>query len=196
MVASQHHRACYLASLYCLVESLCYLRTALSVGIQDACLRTYDEVVAACLTNPMYVVCHLSLNLVGRILHYFLHHTCRNLVGLGEVGWGARCTHPSEGTETIVEEHRTHYVLHVRRISELAILLADVGSCALRLQQEGVAIVEEVHTTLGKAVYGSHLSAQRRLHMLAELIGILSHHLLRLLQSQVGRIVATRPRIV
>ena len=86
MVASQHHRACYLASLYCLVESLGYLRATLSVGIQDASLRTYHEVVAACLTNPVYVVSHLSLDFVWRILHYFLHHTCRNLVGLGEIG--------------------------------------------------------------------------------------------------------------
>ena len=144
----------------------------------------------------MDIVCHLSLYFVGRILHYFLHHTCSNLVGLGKVSRRARCAHPSERTEPVVEEHRTHNVLHVRRIAELAILLTDVGSCTFRLQQEGVAIVEEVHTTLGKAVYGSHLSAQRRLHMLAELVGILSHHLLRLLQRQVGRIVAASPRIV
>ena len=196
MVASQHHRACYLTPLYSLVECLGYLRATLSVGIQDASLRAYHEVVAACLTNPVYVVCHLSLNLVGRILHYFLHHTCRNLVGLGEVGWVARCAHPSERTEPVVEEHRTHNVLHVRRIAELAILPADVSSCTLRLQQEGVAIVEEVHSTLGKAVDGSHLSAQRRLYMFAELVGILSHHLLRLLQCKVGRIVAASPRIV
>ena len=144
----------------------------------------------------MDVVSHLSLYLVGRVLHYLLKHTCRNLVGLGKVGRVARCAYPAERTESVVEEHRSHDVLHVRRIAELAVLCADVGTCALRLQEECVAVVEEVHAVGGEAVDGSHLAAQRRLHMLAELVGVLSHHRLRLLEREVGRIVATCPRVV
>ena len=62
--------------------------------------------------------------------------------------------------------------------------------------EEAVAVVEEVHAVGGEAVDGSHLAAQRRLHMLAELVGVLSHHRLRLLEREVGRIVATCPRVV
>ena len=196
MVASEHDGSGYLALAYSLVERQCNLRAALCVGVEDASLRTHHELVSASLHNPVDVVSHLSLYLVGRVLHNLLKHTCRNLVSLGKVGRVARCAYPAERTESVVEEHRSHDVLHVRRIAELAVGFADVGTGALRLQEECVAVVEEVHAVGGEAVDGSHLAAQRRLHMLAELVGVLSHHRLRLLEREVGRIVAACPRVV
>ena len=72
----------------------------------------------------------------------------------------------------------------------------DVGTGAARLQEEGVAVVEEVHAACGQPVDGSHLSAQRGLHGLLEALGLVGHHALRLLERVAHGIVAAGPRVV
>ena len=86
MVATKNYRTRDLALANGLVESQSNLGAAFCVGVKDASLRTNHELVAACLTNPMDVVCHLTLYLIGSVLHDFLHHASCNFVCLGEVG--------------------------------------------------------------------------------------------------------------
>jgi hypothetical protein len=53
---------------------------------------------------------------------------------------------PTERPEAVVEAHRPHDVLHVTRVAEFFTVLAtDIGSGAFAFQQEGVAVVEEIH---------------------------------------------------
>ena len=120
---------------------------------------------------------------------------CQAVGGLEVLGI-ARGANPAEGTEAVVKEHRAHDVLNIGRIAELAVGRHDVGTSAARLQQEGVAIVKEVHALVGQLVDGGTLAAQRCTHTLLELLRLLGHHALALLEGQAHGIVATGPGVV
>ena len=74
--------------------------------------------------------------------------------------------------------------------------IPDVGTGAAALQQEGVAVVEEVHTLCGKLVDGSHMAAQALLHLLLEEFGFLGHHHLGVLEQHSHGVVTTGPWVV
>ena len=93
----------------------------------------------------MDIVLHLTFYLVGCLTPYLLHHLGSYAVGNGKVGRTARRAYPAEWAKTIVEEHWSHDILHVRRIAKTSVTSHDVGTGTLRLQQEGVAIIEEIH---------------------------------------------------
>lgn len=106
----------------------------------------------------------------------------------------ARRTYPAEGTEAVVEEHRAHDILHIGRIAETTALAHDVGTGTRRLQQEGIAVIEEIHTLGGQLVDRSHLAAQRLLNTLLKLLGILCHHAVGLFVAQADRDSNRLPR--
>ncbi len=178
------------------VESQRNLRAAFGIGIKDTRLRSHHEPVGSCLANPVYIVVELAGDILRSFAAQFLKHFGGKAVGQFEVFGKAGGTNPAEGSETVVEEQRTHYVLHVGRISETAVFLGNVGTRPRRFKQEGVAIVEEIHACGRQLVYCIDLAAQRLLHMAAEFLGLLSHHALGLFEGQPGRIVASCPRIV
>ena len=197
VVAAQHNGCFELAAADSVVEGQGNLRATFSIGIEDAGLRAHHQVVRSSFANPMQVVFELSTNVVGHMTAHLVEHFGSKAVGGGKVVGIARGANPAERTETIVEEQRTHDVLHIRRIAiALASLLEHIGSGTTRFQQEGITIVEEVHVTGGQLVDGSHLSAQRCLHGLLEAFRLLGHHAFALFEAVAHRIVAASPRIV
>jgi hypothetical protein len=98
----------------------------------------------------------------------------------------------------VVEAHRTHDVLHVARIPELfAVELPDLGTRALALQQEGVAVVEEIHALRGERVDGGHLAAQRcPARAVLKAAGSSTIKRVALLVAQARGVVAAGPRVV
>ncbi len=133
--------------------------------------------------------------LVGRVLHYLLN-TRRNLVGLERSAGSPGSADPTERSETVVEEHRSHNVLHIRRITELAVLPTDVGSGTLRLQEESVAIVEEVHSVGRQAVDGCHRRRNEAWTCLRNSSGFSAIIAFDSSRVRSAGIVASRPRIV
>ena len=123
-------------------------------------------------------------------------HFGRKSVGDLKVMRVARSAYPTEWSEAIVEEHGAHDVLHVGRIAETPIGQHDVCSCTAGLEEEGVAVVEEVHAAGRKPIDGSHLSTQRSLDTLLEAGGIVGHHALAFFESVSHGIVASCPRVV
>ena len=160
MVSAQYDRFAYLATFDCFVESKRNLGSALAVSIQYASLRAHYELILSCLANPVDVVSHLSLYLFRSISFDFFHHLSSDAVGSLKVFRVTRSTNPAERTETVVEEHRSHNILNIRRITELAIRQHDVSAGTLRLQEESIAIVEEIHTFLRETVDCSDLTTQ------------------------------------
>ena len=197
VVAAQHNGCFELAAADSVVEGQGNIRATFSIGIEDAGLRAHHQVVRSSFANPMQVVFQLSTNVVGHMTAHLVEHFGSKAVGGGKVVGIARGANPAERAEAIVEEQRTHDVLHIRRIAiALASLLEHIGSSTTRFQQEGIAIVEEVHATGGQLVDGSHLSAQRCLHGLLEAFGLLGHHAFALFEAVAHGIVAASPRIV
>ena len=131
----------------------------------------------------MEVVGQLAVDFVGAFLKHLAEHVRSYAVGGGKVGGVARAAYPAEWTESVVEEERAHDVLHIRWIAESFATVGgtDVGSGARCFEQEGVAVVEEIHSVGCQAVDGGNLAAQGALHGLAEGFGIVGHHGLRLL---------------
>ncbi len=78
----------------------------------------------------------------------------------------------------------------------MAINSKHIGTGTAGFQQEGVAIVEEVHASVSQAIDGGNLAAQRGLHGQLEAFRLFGHHALRLLQGIVHWIVATSPGVV
>ena len=169
---------------------------SLAVGIEDAGLRAYDQLVAPRLANPVDVVVELPGNLGGRRPANILEHLGRDAVGCLEVLGLARGADPAEGSEAVVEEHRAHDVLHVGGIAEASVLAVDRRAGARSLQQEGVAVVEEVHAAGRQLVDGVDLAAQRLLDAFAEAHGLLDHHLVRGVVAQPHGVVTARPGVV
>ena len=160
VVASQHYRAADVAPAYGIVEGQGNLSAAFGIGIEYARLGAYHEFVLTCAAYPVKVVGQLPLDVLGSIGQHLLEHVGCQLVAVRKVVGIAGGAYPAEGAEAIVEEHRAHDVLNVRRITEAAVGLEHIGSGSARLEEEGVAVVEEVHSFLGQSVDGSHLAAQ------------------------------------
>ena len=97
------------------------------------------------LLDPADVVPHLPGDLFRRGRGDFGKDLDGDLVGLCKVFRVFAHAHPAEGTEAVVEIHRAHDVLDIGRIAETAVLKQDIRPGAGTLQQEGVAVVEEVH---------------------------------------------------
>ena len=196
MVAAQDHRSFQLSAADGLVEGQGNLGAAFAVGIQDAGLGTHHQMVAAGFLNPADVVPHLAGNLFGGMGGNLAQHAHGNLVGLLQVGRFFAHAHPAEGTEAIVEVHGPHDVLHIGRVAEATVGQEDIGPCTGALQEEGVAVVEEVHAVIGQFVDGGHLTAQGFLHGAAEGVGVIGHHFLGLFQGIAHRVVTARPGVV
>ena len=89
------------------------------------------------------------------------------------------------------------YVLYVGGIAEtLAVRCHAVGTGAGGFEQEGVAVVEEVHAFGRQLVDGGYLPAQRLLYAFMELFGLFGHHPVRLFVGEPCGVVAARPRVV
>ena len=196
VVAAEYYRGGDFAAAYGVVEGEGYFCAPFGVGVENTCLRTYHKVVAAGFFNPVYVVVELRANVFGCVFAYFLKHACGYAVSGLEVGRIARGAHPAEGAEAIVEEQRTHYVLHVRGIAEFAVLAEHVGTGARRFEQEGVAVVEEIHAACRHFVDCLYLTAERFLNAFTEFFGLVGHHGFRFLERQADGIIAAGPGIV
>ena len=197
VVAAQHHRAGQTTARDGVVEGLGDAHAAFGIGVQDARLGTDDQLVGLGASDPLDVVGHLLADLRRRLGHHRLQDLTRDGVRRVEVGGIPAGADPTERAEAIIEAHRPHDVLHVARIAEgLAVLGHDVGAGPGALQQEGVAVIEEVGAALGVAVDGRGVAAQAFLDVDLELVGVLGHHLLGLLEGEAGRVVAARPGVV
>ena len=113
VVAAEHYRCADFAAGYGLVHGERYLGAAFRIGVENTCLRSDDEFVLSGLADPEYVVVELSLDFVRCGLAYFTQYAERYLVRFCEVFRFAGCTYPAERAESVVEEHRTHYILYV-----------------------------------------------------------------------------------
>ena len=82
------------------------------------------------------------------------------------------------------------------RDSSAVVFIPDVGTGAAALQQEGVAIVEEVHTLGSKFVDCCHMTAQRLLNLLLEEFRLFGHHHLGILEADAHGIVTACPGVV
>ena len=172
MVASQHHRSGELSLADGLVEGQGNLGAALAVGIEDAGLGTYYQVVAAGFLNPVDVVPHLAGNLCRGVLRHLGEHLHGQGVRLGQVFRLLAHAHPAERAKTVVKVHGAHDVLHIGRVAEAAVGLQDIGPGAGAFQKKGVAIIEEIHPFRCQLVNGRYLPPQRCLHGAAEGVGV------------------------
>ena len=143
------------------VEGLCDPGAPLAVGIEDARLRTDDQPVAAGLADPVDVVVELPGDLGRRRGADLLQYFGGEAVGKLEVFGAARSADPAERAEAVVEEHRPHDVLHIGGITETAALAHHGSPGARGFQQEGVAIVEEIHPPRGEFVDGGAATPAR-----------------------------------
>eukprot|EP00754_Rhynchopus_humris_P038081 Rhum_TRINITY_DN20769_c0_g1::Rhum_TRINITY_DN20769_c0_g1_i1::g.172175::m.172175 len=197
VVAAQDHGRRDAAVLHRLVEGARQPPAAHIVRVQDARLAAHDELVLGGALDPLDVVRHLLLDLGRRLLHLLRQHLGGELVRHHQVGRVARRAHPAVRPKAVVEAHRAHDVLDVRGVDEAgAVLLHDVRARTRRLQEEGVAVVPEVHALLAQAVDVVRVHAQRLLHLRLELLGLLRHHHLRLLERRAVRVVAAGPWVV
>ena len=196
VVAPQHHGSRNAPVGNGTVEGLGDLRAALAVGIEDAGLRTHDQPVTPGLANPVDVVVQLPPNIPGSRLPNLFQHFGGQRIGRFEVLGKPRGTNPAERPETVIEEHRPHNILYIRRIAETSALAHHRRPGARGFQQEGIAVVEEIHPLGGQLVDGIHLPPQRFLHAFAKAPGFLGHHLVRSLAAQPDRIITACPRVV
>jgi hypothetical protein len=110
--------------------------------------------------DPLQVVGDLLADVRGAFLQHRFEHITGDAVARLEVLRIAARAYPPERPETVIEAQRAHDVLHVAGVAELCTLrTTDLGTRALALQQEGVAVVEEVHAFRAASVLiGCHLS--------------------------------------
>ena len=196
MVAPQHHGSRDAALGDGPVERLGDLHAPFAVGIENARLRPDDQPVAPGLANPVNIVVQLPPDVVGSRLPDLLQHFGGQRVGRFEVFGLPRGADPAERPEAVVEEHGSHDVLHVGGIAEASALARHRGPGARGFQQEGIAVVEEIHSPVGQFVDGIDLPPQRLLHTLSKTPRLLGHHLVRRLVAQPHGIVTARPGVV
>ena len=196
MVAPQHHRAVETAVPDCVVERQRDAGAAFAVGIENAGLGAHHQIVASGLAYPAYVVAHLRGDVFGSAGRKLVKHADGYGVRGCQVFRPLAHTHPAEGSEAVVEVHWAHYVLHVARITETAVRPEHVGAGAAALQQEGVAVVEEVHPPVAQAVNCSHVPAERGLDGFFEALRFLRHQAFALLQAVAHGVVAACPGVV
>ena len=197
VVAAQHDGRADLTALDRFVEGLRDADAALAVGVQDARLAAHHELVLLRAADPVQVVRDLLADLGGGLLEHGFQHLSGDAVAGGQVLRIAAGAHPPERTEAVVEAERAHDVLHVAGVTELlSVLAGDVRTGAQALQQEGVAVVEEVHALFRQAVHGGHVAAQGLLHALLERGRVLHHERVALLVAETHGVVATGPRVV
>ncbi len=146
MVAAKHDWSGDLTLADGLVEGEGDLGPAFAVSVEDAGLRPNHEVVPAGFLYPMNIIVQLPLNLLRRCLKFLFKNIRGYLVGLCEVFRLLAHADPAERSETVVEIERPHDVLDVGRIAERAVGLEYVRSRSGGFQQEGVAVVKEVHS--------------------------------------------------
>ena len=113
VVTAEDDRCAYLAVADGLVECEGDLSAAFAVGIEDAGLRTDDEVVASRLFNPSDVVHHLTLDLFRCLCHYLAEYLGSDRIRLRKVFRFLGHADPSERTEAVVEEERSHDILYI-----------------------------------------------------------------------------------
>ena len=130
MVASENNRSSDLTFADGLIERKGDLRTSFAVGIKDTGLRTDNEVVASGLFYPPDVVHHLALYLFRCICHYVAEYACCNGIGFSQVFRLFRHADPTERSESVVKEKRTHDVLDIRRVAETSVFAKNVSTCA------------------------------------------------------------------
>ena len=116
--------------------------------------------VLARFTDPMKIILQLSADVIGHMMAHLLQHFSGKPVSRCEVFRVTRRANPSERSEAVVEEQRSHDVLNVGGVSELSVFLENVGAGSAGLQQEGVAIVEEVHALCCQLVDSGNLTAK------------------------------------
>ena len=124
------------------VEAEGYLHAALFILIEDAALRTDDELVLLRVADPDPVVVVLEAAVFVDALH-------RGVVGLDEVLGVAREAAPAERSVAVVEEERSHDVFDVGGEDEafegVFAVLGDFLHAGIKYRaHEGVAVVEEV----------------------------------------------------
>ena len=113
MVASQYDRSSKLALADGIVESQGNPGAPLTIRVQDTGLGADHKIILCSLFYPMYVVIHLSPYFLRGIFSYFPKHPCSDCIGLGKVFRILGHADPAERPESIVEEKRSHYVLHI-----------------------------------------------------------------------------------
>ena len=64
------------------------------------------------------------------------------------------------------------------------------------MEQEGIAVVEEVHSPVAQTVDCCHLTPQRLLHGLAEALRFFGHHAFAIFQTVSYGVIAARPGVV
>ena len=152
--------------------------------------------VAAGLLNPVDVVAHLAGNLFRRAGGDLREHLHGQFVRLLQVFRLFAHAHPAERPKTVVKVERPHDVLDVGRVAEGAVSLEDVGPGAGTFQEEGVAVVKEVHAFGCELVDGGYVAAERGLHGLFEAFRLLGHQAFALFQAIAHRVVAAGPGVV
>ena len=196
MVAAQHDGGRYFAFADGFVEGEGNPGAAFAVCVEDAGLGTHHQVVAAGFLNPVDVVAHLAGNLFRRAGGNLREYFHGQLVRLLQVFRLFAHAHPAERAKTVVKVERPHDVLHIGRVAEGAVGLEDIGPGAGTFQEEGVAVVKEVHAFGRKLVDGGYVAAEGGLHRLFEAFRLLGHQAFALFQAVAHRVVAAGPGVV
>ncbi|CCX55661.1 unknown [Bacteroides sp. CAG:1060] len=103
MVAAQYYRSAYFTTSDGIVECEGYLCPSETVGVEDACLRTYHQVVPSGFFYPADIVVHLVTDIIRSLLCKFAQYLDGQRVALGEIFRILRHAYPSERAETVVE---------------------------------------------------------------------------------------------
>lgn len=190
MIASEDDRSRETAVSDGVVERLGNSDTAFFVGVQDAGLGSDDHGVLACFANPSHVIEHLLFRFLGCVGGHGFHDLGGDGVGGGEVGWAAARAYPSKWAKPIIEAHGSHDIFHIRRVAESAIVVVDGSTGASSFQQKGVAIIPEIHSSVGKRVDGVDLTSQGFAHEVLEAFRVFGHAFVGLFEGESDGVIA------
>lgn len=197
VVATDHHRTAQQTIFHCLVEGQGDRDASLSVRVQDAGLAAHVHLVTTSFLDPLQVVQVLLLDLGTGFVSQASDDTVRDAVRDLEIIGVSRAAHPAEGTEAVVEAHGTHDVFHIAGPEEGgSFFVHDHGPGLLGFEQEGVAVVPEVHPAIHHVVDVHRVSPQGGGDRALELLGILHHHGVGFFQAHSSRVVATTMGVV
>ena len=155
MVVTSQHNGAYLATAHHLIETQRNFHTPLGILIEDACLRTYHQIVFLGIAYPVIIIQILSA--AGRVdtLH-------GGTVCLYQIFMPATEANPAERPVAVIKKFRSHNVFHVAGEDEAVFVTAVaryIGNTGIEDGfHKGIAIIEEVRTPAHEFLDGKEMT--------------------------------------
>ena len=189
VVVTTDHDRTNLATTYHIVELKCDLQTARSVLVEDTRLGTDDELILLGVTYPYIVVTILLTTIWVYALHSSVVCLDQILVIVAEA-------YPAEWTIAVVKELRSHNILYIAWPDEAILVVYAIARDLLNASikaslHKGITIVKEVSATSHQSLDSLVVTVQTLVHLLAEVLSVVSEQVGALLKGKRYRAVTT-----